>query len=629
MKKVLSIFLAVCLILGCLMPGVVSAASMEEEYDWEQIPTEQPDPQIPEEDPSLWEDTDFSFSSDDREEENREENTYDFWEDDWSGQRSSTLKVISSVRFPGPGMPKAGSRKIPYRFDSGEGFYVNGYWYGGKPLDVFRAGETYRIEMFVHASSGYRFAENVTLFAGDSAVSFSYTETRLQFSMNFTIPDGETDSPETDPTDPPETDPTDTPETDPTDPPETDPTDPPETDPTDPPETDPTDSPETDPTDPPETDPTDPPETDPTDPPETNPTDPSETDPTDPPETDPTDPPETDSTEAVPTTPPETEPAEPEETETDPTDPPETRPEKPVKPVLPRPEQPPKPVPPRPVQPKPQPPRQEPSGEKPALQPETTPTEPEKEVPQETEADPEKAPQVPEEPADAAPLDPAAFEGNGEKPVTIPAAGLRTETGEPGLQLCLDLGELEQLCHMAEEKDCKEGLNFTYGSLSVQYDLDALHSIIKQAAGAQSISLELENQSLAGTALNRHQQETLKNQKRGKLYSVELKAAKGEKQWEIHDFGGGNSRITVPYEFTQGYRAKVYRVEEDGSLTEVPCHYDREAGQLTFETPSHSHYVLAPAGEDFLLVWMLIAVLMGMLAAVLVLSRKEWPDPSM
>ena len=199
---------------------------------------------------------------------------------------------------------------------------------------------------------------------------------------------------------------------------------------------------------------------------------------------------------------------------------------------------------------------------------------------------------------------------------------LTSEDGEPGLLAYITLDYLVQFCRDAHQRGDTEGITFTCGPVSAAYDLKALDAVILQAQGAELLAVSVQKTGDSDRRLNDLQTECLQKNGKAKLYSVSLTAAGAGKIWEIHDFKDGKSQISVPYHRAEGYRISTFRVEKDGTLSSVPCRYDVESGTVTFETPSHSHYIVLPNSLDFILAWACATLLIGLLAAVMFRNRK-------
>lgn len=113
----------------------------------------------------------------------------------------------------------------------------------------------------------------------------------------------------------------------------------------------------------------------------------------------------------------------------------------------------------------------------------------------------------------------------------------------------------------------------------------------------------------------------MSEKQKSKVYSVDLTLAGGGRSWQVHDFAGGRSTITVPCTKDRAHLMAAYRVEEDGSLTELECLYDGKSQTATFVTPSHSHYMVVPVLDVHIFAWIISSAMM--LAAIYVMYQNR------
>ena len=149
--------------------------------------------------------------------------------------------------------------------------------------------------------------------------------------------------------------------------------------------------------------------------------------------------------------------------------------------------------------------------------------------------------------------------------------------------------------NITENEEVKE-MTVLMGQQSVKYDKAALKAVSENTAAGDIIEIRLTETDNKDSALNITQKDKIKGMGNGTLYSIELviRDVSG-KEKSVHDFNGGIAVVTVPYANTAGGMVLVYRVETDGTLTPMPTTYDSKAGEVSWITGGHSHYIITSA----------------------------------
>ena len=136
-------------------------------------------------------------------------------------------------------------------------------------------------------------------------------------------------------------------------------------------------------------------------------------------------------------------------------------------------------------------------------------------------------------------------------------------------------------------------LEITFGeNTKVIYSSSALDAVKESiTANDKKITVSIKEITASDSAMNSAQQAAVKTNK-GKLFEVSLLLTDSSNAVrEISDFASGTSVISVPYEKDNSVNLKVYRIEADGSLTEMPSSY--ADGILSWTTGSHSFYMVS------------------------------------
>ena len=152
----------------------------------------------------------------------------------------------------------------------------------------------------------------------------------------------------------------------------------------------------------------------------------------------------------------------------------------------------------------------------------------------------------------------------------------------------------------ADEKEAV--LSYCSDAALVVYDAEALKAIkaaiddgedvllmVTIAADDETLELiaaDLTEEQLLTIGMNSVEEGTV-------IFSISLTVGEDE----ITDFGEGIAEIETKYELPEGYEeVVVYRVEKDGTLTEVESKY--EDGTLVFFTSKHSTYIAVPTSTE-------------------------------
>lgn len=183
---------------------------------------------------------------------------------------------------------------------------------------------------------------------------------------------------------------------------------------------------------------------------------------------------------------------------------------------------------------------------------------------------------------------------------------------EGKLNITSDL--LEQMAQV------KTGLVIVGEAYEVELDSTTLGTIARQGTGDWSLRVQFDQQD----DFTDKQKDTLKKRKVAGSVSVSLTCGNAE----IHDFGGGQASVTVPFApSSSADEYGVYYLSPEGSLEKVGSSYAN--GTITFRTGHFSDYVIlheaAEADQPNLLVPILIgaAVLAAAAVVTVVLIRKK------
>lgn len=176
--------------------------------------------------------------------------------------------------------------------------------------------------------------------------------------------------------------------------------------------------------------------------------------------------------------------------------------------------------------------------------------------------------------------------------------------------------------HLEQMAQAETGLVVEGTGFRVELDSTALGAIARQAGSDVTLRGRLRQKD----ELNDKQKDALKDKAVAGVTSVELTSGDAE----IHDFGGGQAVVTIPFAPSSGAEGyAVYYLSPEGSLEKMESSYADSA--FTFRTGHFSDYVIlreVEAGEDDqpdLLIPILIgAVVLAVTAVVtVVLIRKK------
>ena len=131
------------------------------------------------------------------------------------------------------------------------------------------------------------------------------------------------------------------------------------------------------------------------------------------------------------------------------------------------------------------------------------------------------------------------------------------------------------------------------GNSKVVYDKKALDTIKSSLnSNDKKITVELKETADTDSLMNSSQKQALADNRHSKVFSIVLQITDSNGAVrEMSDFNGGKSEITVNYNKPAGVNLVVYRVEADGSITEMDSSY--ADGKLTWTTGSHSFYMVS------------------------------------
>lgn len=170
-------------------------------------------------------------------------------------------------------------------------------------------------------------------------------------------------------------------------------------------------------------------------------------------------------------------------------------------------------------------------------------------------------------------------------------------------------------------------LEFGLENAIVQVDPAALAAILSQGGNTE---VTLQVQQVAAQALNASQQQALEN--RDVVCVLSAKVLCGENS--IHDFGGGQVTLQIPFAPEPGMGYQVIYVADDGTVTVIPSTY--ADGFMRFSTGHFSEYAIVkdpeappvrpaedPAGSLVWLIPVIVVAAVGAAAGLLIWKRRK------
>ena len=136
---------------------------------------------------------------------------------------------------------------------------------------------------------------------------------------------------------------------------------------------------------------------------------------------------------------------------------------------------------------------------------------------------------------------------------------------------------------LQEIVDRKGSLELTMEQAVVQVDATALETILSQG-NAEEVTLQL--QQVSTENLKKPQKQALETRNVVSVLSAKIFCGNNS----IHDFGGGQVILRIPFTPEPGMGYQIIYVAEDGSVTVVPHTY--ENGFLQFSTGHFSEYAI-------------------------------------
>ena len=170
-------------------------------------------------------------------------------------------------------------------------------------------------------------------------------------------------------------------------------------------------------------------------------------------------------------------------------------------------------------------------------------------------------------------------------------------------------------------------LELGLGDAIVQVDSAALSAILSQGGGAE---VALQVQQVAPEALKAPQQQALESREVVCVLSAQVLCGDSS----IHDFGGGQVTLQIPFTPEPGKGYQVIYVADDGTVTVIPSTYGD--GFLRFSTGHFSEYAIVEAPDappalpaedpESSLIWLIpvaVVAVVGVLAALRIWKRRK------